>query len=367
MFEFNAIGFVKSKFREAADPFKMREEESIIAIKEEYADGLYRITDAAYLEIIFCFHRSQDYELKLTNYYGEFKGVFATRSPRRPVNIGLSKVKLLKHEGNLLYVQGLDALDGTPVLDIKPYTSGYVADERDNAEYSELKQNPRRKIVQLTRNNKLTELLILAGTLHGHYCPGLAMGVIAATYAVNHIRESADGLEDLLAVVEINSCFVDAIQYITGCSLGNNALIYRDLGKTAFSLVKRNGSGIRLSVKPSYAEKQREQNPGFSYYFDKVVVGKSRDQEELLQFKKLAREASFDLLGWDIKDIYKIEEVKLKLPDYAPVRSTVFCAKCGEGIMQGKEEIVNDNPYCKTCGGISCWQLDGTGITDIKI
>src|SRR4030042_4462534 len=106
MFDFKEIGIIKSDFKESGDPFKMKEHESIIEIKKEFEDGLYRIEESDYLEIAFCFHKSKDFQLKLNNYFGEYKGVFATRSPRRPSNIGLSIVKLLKREANILHVTG---------------------------------------------------------------------------------------------------------------------------------------------------------------------------------------------------------------------------------------------------------------------
>lgn len=362
MSNFKEIGFVKSNFKEPADPFKMREYESIIEIKKEFEDGLYRIEESEYIEIIFSFHLSKDYELKTTNYYGEYKGVFATRSPRRPSGIGVSKVKLIKREKNILYLKGLDAIDGTPVLDIKPYNNGHLNDENESLRLNELKNNPRKKIIQLARNNKREELLILSAAIHGHFCPGLSIGVIAAIYVANKIRENADGMEDILAVIEINSCFTDAIQYITGCTVGNNSLIYKDLGKTAFSLVKRDGKGIRLSVKPSYRDLQIKKYPEFQKYFDLVVVQQKREEEVLDKFKKYAKEASFQLLTWNIEDIFRIENVSVKLPNYAPIKDTVYCSTCGEGIMKSKEIFENDKAYCKTCKNINYFQLDGSGI-----
>ena len=363
MFNINEIGIVRSRFKQPADPFEMKKEESVIEINNEFIDGLYRVEECEFIDVVFCFHLSKDYELKTTNYFGEFKGVFATRSPRRPTNIGVTTVKLLRHDENRLYVSGLDAIDGTPVLDIKPHSKSTVSNEESNNLLSELKDNPRKQLIPLIKNNSFEELLILSGTLHGHYCPGLSMGVMAATYAVNRLGGSSDGMEDLLSVIEINSCFADAIQYITGCSIGNNSLIYRDFGKAAFSYVNRDGTGVRLSSKPTYREKQRERFPEFSKYFNMVVVEKNRDKEVLANFKKLAREASFKMLETDINDIFKIEDVRLDLPDYAPIRETIFCSKCGEGIMKMKEVNIDGKIYCKSCYKSDYFQLDGAGIT----
>ena len=366
MITFKEIGIIKSHFKKQDDPFKMKEYESIIEIKEEFKDGLYRLEESEYIEVLFYFHKSKDYDLITTTYFGEEKGVFASRSPRRPSNIGVSKVKLLKCENNKLYVKGLDAIDGTPVIDIKPYSSKYDKIDEQKNKLNYLKNNPRRDIIPLIKNNKLEELLILSGTLHGHYCPGLSMGIICSVYAVNQINQFSDGMEDIIAIIEINSCFADSIQYITGCTIGNNSLIFKDYGKTAFSLVKRDGTGLRLSVKQSYREKMTKHFPEFQKYFNKVVIEKNREKKLLQDFKKNAKKVSFKLLNWNINDIFKIEKIKINIPDYAPIRESVVCSKCGETIMKEKEVKEQDKIYCKKCRYNDFYQLDGRGISLVK-
>ncbi|MBN1387011.1 MAG: SAM-dependent methyltransferase [Bacteroidales bacterium] len=93
---------------------------STIEVKEEYADGLYKIEKYRELNILWYFNRSDGYELQTTTRSGDYRGVFACCSPRRPSAIGLTRVTLLERNGNILTVTGLDALNGTPVLDIKP-------------------------------------------------------------------------------------------------------------------------------------------------------------------------------------------------------------------------------------------------------
>jgi len=94
---------------------------STIEVKDEYADGLYKIENYRELSIIWYFDRSEGYTLRTTTRSGDYRGVFACCSPMRPSAIGLTRVTLLNREGNVLKVTGLDALNGTPVLDIKPY------------------------------------------------------------------------------------------------------------------------------------------------------------------------------------------------------------------------------------------------------
>ena len=96
-----------------------------VELRPELAEGLKGIEKFQYLILIFAFHRAPALEeLKVKSWRdGVERGVFATRSPHRPNPLGLSIVKLLRGEGNRLFVEGVDMLDGTPLLDIKPYFS----------------------------------------------------------------------------------------------------------------------------------------------------------------------------------------------------------------------------------------------------
>lgn len=122
--ELEPIGFVENDFKERSqDPDSFRGADSRIRVLDEYARGLYRIEGFERLYIIFLFHRSEGYEL-VVHPRGDparpERGVFATHSPCRPNPIGLTVVDLVGVEGSVLTVCGLDAIDGTPVLDIKP-------------------------------------------------------------------------------------------------------------------------------------------------------------------------------------------------------------------------------------------------------
>jgi len=115
------IGVVKSEFAEPVGPEEMKEHQSSLVIDEKYEKGLEGLKAGDTLQIIFHFHLNDDYELFGPKRVGEPRGVFASRSPRRPNGLGVTAVKLLQREGNKLEVAGLDAVDGTPILDIKPY------------------------------------------------------------------------------------------------------------------------------------------------------------------------------------------------------------------------------------------------------
>lgn len=124
------VGYVENDYLEPVYNEEVYNKVSKIVLKEEFADGLYRIEDFEKVYILFYFSKSKEHKLiQRRRYDGEISGVFASRSPYRPNGIGLTAVELLKVEGNMLHVKGLDAINGTPVLDIKPYIK--EIEERD--------------------------------------------------------------------------------------------------------------------------------------------------------------------------------------------------------------------------------------------
>jgi tRNA-Thr(GGU) m(6)t(6)A37 methyltransferase TsaA len=133
-FAMKPIGYVRSPYRSTADIPKglgaKHEAEGVLEILPELEAGLTDIDGFSHLIVIWVFDRAEGFELVGTPPCdNRSHGVFATRSPRRPNPIALTTVELLRREGRKLHVRGVDMLDGTPILDIKPYLSS-VADER---------------------------------------------------------------------------------------------------------------------------------------------------------------------------------------------------------------------------------------------
>lgn len=362
MAEIMEIGLVKSAITAPADPFYMREQESLIIVNEPFAEGLYRIEENEYLTVVFHFHQADGYRLKGPRYDGEVTGVFASRSPYRPGAVGVTTVRLLERKGNELRVKGLDAIDGTPVLDIKPYTPSLDETEREKVERDREIQSPRQEIVGAIRRHDLRYLLHGAGAIHGHFCPGLALGVIAGVYGMKEFGLANDGMEELLAVIETNNCFSDGIQYVTGCTLGNNALIYRDYGKTAVTLCRRDGKGLRLAVQFDYREKLNQLVPEFAPLFQKVVTERKGDEADGLEFKKAAAKASFMLLELPWEDIIKAASVTIAIPEYAPIRESIVCENCHESVMGSKIVELDGKRFCRYCAGGGYRELNGAGI-----
>jgi tRNA (adenine37-N6)-methyltransferase len=133
MFVPRPIGFVSSPYNDTKQIPKglhtKHEAEGILRILPEYEIGLTDIEGFSHLFVLWEFDRSQNFDLiGKPPFEDRPHGVFATRSPRRPNPIGLTVVSLLRREGGMLHVCGVDMLDGTPILDIKPYLSSIPAE-----------------------------------------------------------------------------------------------------------------------------------------------------------------------------------------------------------------------------------------------
>ena len=119
------IGYVEGRFAEYAPSEEMRLQSSRIVVREEMAPGLMGLSAGDSILVLFQLHRAETYELQLHPGHDPtrpMRGVFATRSQYRPNSIGATVARIISVEDNTLTVTGLDAQDGSPVLDIKPHS-----------------------------------------------------------------------------------------------------------------------------------------------------------------------------------------------------------------------------------------------------
>lgn len=154
---------------------------------------------------------------------------------------------------------------------------------------------------------------------HGHSCPGLAIGFKAAQAAREKMGLSFSADEEFVCVTENDACGVDAIQLLTGCSLGKGNLIYRGTGKMAFSFFNRkNGESLRMIVKPSAREMSREERQEYIL---------NAPAEEIFDFMKPA----------------------FSLPESAVIFSTIVCESCGENAPEHKMRLQDGKKVCLDC------------------
>jgi tRNA-Thr(GGU) m(6)t(6)A37 methyltransferase TsaA len=131
---YQPIGIIHSPFKQPKgvpiQPHAGRDIESTVDIFPQYVDGLKDLEGFSHIILIYHFHLSIGYSLKVVPYMDDTpRGVFATRAPSRPNPIGMSVVRLDRIDGNVLYVRDIDIVDNTPLLDIKPYVPAFEKTE----------------------------------------------------------------------------------------------------------------------------------------------------------------------------------------------------------------------------------------------
>jgi len=225
------------------------------------------------------------------------------------------------------------------------------------------KENPRQEIEDAIDAGDLNRLLKMNGMLHGHFCPFSAIGVKAAARAVRELGVRSTGMEEVVAIVETNNCFSDGIQFVTGCSFGNNALIYRDFGKTAFTLAKRSGEGIRISVRADRVTEER--SPEATELWEKVVVKRSGNEADNKRLNELWKEMAFRILELTDEEVFDIKKVTVDVPAYARIFTSVKCSVCGENVMEPRARMKDGKHICLACSNQEYYQLAGDGISTV--
>ncbi len=128
--QYKSIGIIHTPFKESKgspiQPTASVDSEGKVEIFHEFSDGLQDLEKFSHIFLIYHFHLSKKTSLKVKPFMDNNEhGIFATRAPSRPNPIGISIVRLNKIENNILYIKDVDIIDGTPLLDIKPYVSEF--------------------------------------------------------------------------------------------------------------------------------------------------------------------------------------------------------------------------------------------------
>jgi formylmethanofuran dehydrogenase subunit E len=222
----------------------------------------------------------------------------------------------------------------------------------------------RQAVETMIRSRDLPGLLSHAETIHGHRCPFLALGVKAGQYAMNYLDQESTGMEEVVAIVECNNCFTDGIQVVTGCTFGNNALIYKDLGKTAVTVARRrDAAAVRLVVHPDFRARMFARYPAAGPLFEKVLVQRQGTEEDHHRFHHLWEAvARRELEEVDLSEQFLIETCTIQMPAYARILATEICERCGEGVMESRIRIQAAQKVCLTCAGEEYYLLTGQGI-----
>ena len=188
------------------------------------------------------------------------------------------------------------------------------------------------------------ELIKKTTDFHGHWCPGLAIGIRAADFALQEIGKASD--EEIVAVVETDMCAVDAIQYLTGCTFGKGNLIHKDYGKNAFIFYRRrDNKAVRLvtrrDVMGSAGPVLRELN--------RKVQEEGLTEEEEKTWREIREGMSRRIIESDLSEVFEIKEPVGPVPRKARMVASLVCESCGEPVMETRTRRLQDKVYCIPC------------------
>ncbi|MBD3227518.1 MAG: formylmethanofuran dehydrogenase [Candidatus Lokiarchaeota archaeon] len=184
---------------------------------------------------------------------------------------------------------------------------------------------------------------------HGHLCPGLVLGYRVAKLARNRLALKRSPDEELVAIVENDTCAVDAIQFINGATFGKGNLIFKDHGLHVYTFIERNsGKKIRIALKSDVfkdaSDKRHE------------IMKKTNENEPLSEeektFLKDSRSQKINhILTKPDQELFYIKDVEVEIPEKARIFNSVKCSKCGLSVMETRARLLNDRAYC-----IPCWK-----------
>lgn len=179
---------------------------------------------------------------------------------------------------------------------------------------------------------------------HGHSCPGLALGYRVSLRALREFRKRAED-EELVAIVENNSCAVDAVQVMMGCTFGKGNLIFRDFGKQVYTFLMRpSGRGIRISVHWKRPPETKDENALWDRY------ARGDRSKKIVQFVHDIKAAKVrQILDMDERELMKVTRSKEKLPHDAEIYRSVACDSCREKVAEPRVRIRNGRLLCIPC------------------
>jgi len=187
----------------------------------------------------------------------------------------------------------------------------------------------------------LSEDFMRCAAFHGHICPGLAMGYRAARAALDYLKAQRSIDDEIVAITETDACSVDAIQVLTGCTLGKGNLILRDYGKMVCYFLSRNsGKGVRLAARPTRLER-----PGQGHEVAPERIELSYEGA----YPEFKPEVTKEILELPIEKIFDIRDVEMEIPLRAKIEISEICEVCREPVMPSKVLLFEGCRVCAEC------------------
>lgn len=160
---------------------------------------------------------------------------------------------------------------------------------------------------------------------HGHSCPGLAIGIRAAEYALREFAGTEAG--DLVCVTETDMCGVDGIQFLTGCTFGKGNLLHLDHGKAAFSFYDRSSDkALRLLLRAE------------------AMSGGSEGEPDRQEMERL-------VMSKPLEEIFELQQIQGPPPRRARILASLTCDSCGESTMESRTRRFDGKTLCIPCFG----------------
>lgn len=181
-------------------------------------------------------------------------------------------------------------------------------------------------------------------SFHGHACPGLAMGFRASLLALREMGVRARD-EELVAVAENNSCAVDSVQVVCGCTFGKGNLVFVDNGKQVYTFIRRpSGAAVRIAV----IWEPPAESPLDADFWRRYSSGeRSSEVMAAVQHSK-SRKIKMILEAPD-RELFAVKHQTMKLPDQARVYASIRCGCCGEKVMEPKAVRQGGMSLCIPC------------------
>lgn len=188
------------------------------------------------------------------------------------------------------------------------------------------------------------DMLTKSVKFHGNLCLGLVLGVRVALAGLNELKISHERARDLIVFTEIDRCLTDAIQAVTGCSLGRRTLKFRDYGKFAATFLDVSSErAVRISIRSDIPELTLNQNSEMDL--------ESKISQAVEEYSKI-----------EDNSFLRIESVKVSMSEYdlpGRPKSKISCGSCGERIFDNKGVSAEGRILCKACSGERYYRFAG--------
>ena len=182
---------------------------------------------------------------------------------------------------------------------------------------------------------------------HGHICPGLAIGYYASHIGMRWLAAEKSQEDEVFALLESGGCGADAVQAITGCTVGKGNLVIDDIGKQVYTFgIRGRKTALRVSLRPEYAVDRLD--PGLIELSNKVSGGKASG-DDVADLRRRIESVCRAILESPGEAVFDVREAAAAAPERHGMANMAVCSKCGEPFAAGKAKKAGAGPVCPAC------------------